>query len=94
MVDEIDRKRATEEEIKAGLELLAKKKDYERRVKSGELKGAKKWKDLTEAEKDAARLQGKKYAIKNRLIKEKAAKAGITVTPAEVEAEIRAGKSK
>jgi len=94
MVEQIDRKRATEEEINKGLELLAKKRDYDKRVKSGELKGPKKWADLTEAEKDAARLQGKKAAIKTRLIKEKATKAGITVTAAEVEAELRAGKAK
>jgi len=91
---ETDAKKATQEEITKGLALLKKQEDYKERVRRGEVKGPTKWKDLTEEQKDKARLQAKKYAIGQRILKEKAAKAGITVSPAEVEAEIRAGKAK
>ena len=88
----IDPKKASPEEIAAGLALLNKKKEYEHKVKTGEVKGAKKWKDLTEAEKDKARLYGKKILMKQKLLNAKAAKAGITVSEAEIQAELKAMK--
>ena len=59
----IDPRKATPEEIAAGLALLNKKKEYEHKVKTGQVKGAKKWKDLSPAEKDKARAYGRKIAM-------------------------------
>ena len=86
----LDVKKATPEEIAAGLALLNKKKEYEHKVKTGEVKGAKKWKDLTEAEKETARAYGKKIALRQKMLNAKAAKAGITISEAEIQAELKA----
>lgn len=89
MAEGIDVKKATKEEIELGLQLLAKKKDYEARVKRGELKGTKKWKDLTPEEKAKANLATKKAAVRQKMLLAKAAAQGIKVSEAEVDAEIK-----
>ena len=85
----IDPKKATPEEVAAGLALLNKKKEYEHKVKTGQVKGAKKWKDLSPAEKDKARAYGRKIAMRQKLINAKAARAGISVSEAEIQAELK-----
>lgn len=88
----IDPRKASPEEIAAGLALLNKKKEYEHKVKTGEVKGAKKWADLSEPEKEKARAYGKRIAMRQKLLNAKAAKAGISVSEAEIQAELKAVK--
>ena len=88
----IDVKRATPEEIAAGLSLLNKKKEYEHKVKTGEVKKPKTWKELSEAEKEKARAQGRKATARQRLLNIKAVKAGITVSEEEIQAELKGKK--
>jgi hypothetical protein len=57
----------SQDDIKAGLELLAKKKDRERRVKAGEIKGGQVWSELSDEQKAAYRLREKKRRIRNQL---------------------------
>ena len=88
----VDPKKATKEQIEAGLALLSKKLEYEAKVKAGVLKAPKKWKDLSPAEKEKARAQGRKYAIRLKAISNlkdaKLGKAGIRITETEVQAEM------
>ena len=85
----IDVKRATPEEIAAGLSLLNKKREYKHKVKTGEVKKPKTWKELSEAEKEKARAQGRKATARQRLLNIKAVKAGITVSEEEIQAELK-----
>lgn len=93
MGPEIDIKKATKEDIEAGLKLLQKKREYEERVKRGELKGPKKWKDLTPEEKAKAREQGKKYALRLKaiqILKDRALeKLGVKITEEQIQEEIK-----
>jgi len=88
----LDAKRATPEEIAAGLSLLNKKREYEHKVQTGEVKGPKTWKELSEAEKEKARAYGRKTATRQKLLNIKAAKAGITVSEEEIQAELKGKK--
>jgi hypothetical protein len=85
----VDVKKATPEEIAAGLALLNKRKEYEHKVKTGQVKGARKYSEMTEAEKAKAKLYSKRALIRDKLLKAKAAKAGIAVTSAEIDAELK-----
>jgi len=89
----VDPKKASKEQIEKGLALLNKKLEYEAKVKSGEVKAPKTWKDLSPAEKDKAKGQAKKYAARLKAISTlrdaKLAAAKISITEAEIEAEIK-----
>jgi hypothetical protein len=88
----IERKKASEEEIQKGLELLAKQRHTSERVKAGELKGAtgKKRADMTPEELKVTRDKNRRQNVHDRLLRQKAVAKGITVTPAEVDAYIKA----
>lgn len=89
----IERKKATQEQIDKGLELLNKKLEYEAKVKAGEIKPPKKWKDLSPAEKEKAKEQAKKYAARLKAVQsvkdQKLEKAGIKISEAEIQAEMK-----
>ena len=49
-------------------------------------------KELSEAEKEKARAQGRKATARQRLLNIKAVKAGITVSEEEIQAELKGKK--
>ncbi len=85
----------TKEQIEEGLKLLAKKIERDEKVAAGILKPAyKKVSEMSPKEKEAYDKQAQRYSIKVRLLREKAIKAGLTVTEAEVDAEVSKGLKK
>jgi hypothetical protein len=75
----------TKEQIEEGLKLLAKKYERDEKVKKGLIKGSyKKSKEL-----EARKLQYKKYAAKQAALRKKIADMKITVSPAEVDAQMK-----
>jgi len=89
--------KASDEEIKKGLELLAKQRHTAERVKAGELKGGtgsyKKRSEMTPEELAKVKNLDKVYQAKNAILLRKAREQGIVVTEAEIDAYI-ASKSK
>ena len=86
----VDPKRATAEQIAEALALLNKKIDRQEKIKSGEIKGGKKWSELTQVEKDKFKAANARRNAKQKLILAKAEKAGIKVSEAEVDAFLKA----
>ena len=86
----VDPKKATPEQIAAALELLNKKIDRQEKIKRGEIKGGKKWSEMTQAEKDKFKAANVRRNAGIRLLVLKAEKAGLKVTPAEIDAYIKA----
>jgi hypothetical protein len=86
MAIKIDPRKATKEQIEQALALLEKAETRKEKIKSGEIKGGKKWSELTDAEKDARRLVSKKRNAKIAVIMNKALAAGITCSDKEIEA--------
>jgi hypothetical protein len=86
MAIKIDPRKATKEQIEQALALLEKAETRKEKIKSGEIKGGKKWSELTEPEKDARRLVSKKRNAKIAVIMSKALAQGITCTDKEIEA--------
>jgi hypothetical protein len=85
MAIKIDPKRATKEQIEAALLLLEKAETRKEKIKSGEIKGGKKWSELTDAEKDKFRAASKRRSAKIAVIIQKATAAGITVSDKEID---------
>lgn len=85
-----DLMKPTKEQIEEGLKLLAKKIERDEKVKRGELKPSyKKVSEMSPDEKKKYQEMNKRYTIKNQLTLEKARKAGITVTEAEIDARMK-----
>ena len=64
--------------------------ERDEKVKKGELKPSyKKVSEMTEKEKAAYKLSNARASIKVELLMEKAKKAGITVTEAEIDAALK-----
>jgi len=82
----VDPKKATPQQIQEALALLNKKIDRQEKIKTGEIKGGKKWSELSEAEKNKFRASNARRNAKQKLIIAKAEKAGIKVTDAEIDA--------
>jgi len=87
----VDPKKATPQQIQEALALLNKKIDRQEKIKRGEIKGGKKWSELSEAEKNKFRAANARRNAHNKLVIEKAVKAGIKVTEAEVDAYLKKG---
>ena len=90
----IERKRASEDEIKVGLELLAKQRHTAERVKAGELKSGtssyKKRSEMSEEELKKTKAYDKRYQARNALMMSKARAAGIVVTEADIDEYLQA----
>jgi hypothetical protein len=84
----VDPKKASQADINAALELLAKKKFTDARIKTGELKGTsyKKFSELSPEEKAKRTAYSKRLVAKNTIMINKAKEKGITVTDAEIDA--------
>ena len=82
----VDPKKASPQQIAEALALLNQKIDRQERIKSGEIKGGKKWSELSQTEKDKFKASNARRSAKQKLILAKAEKAGIKVTEAEVDA--------
>lgn len=76
---------ASDEEVQRGLELLAKEKERKHKIETGQIKGDKKWADMSDDEKDKAREQGRRYNARIKLTVEAAKAAGIEITDEDVE---------
>jgi hypothetical protein len=87
----IDPKKATEKDLQEALELLAKNRLTKERIKTGELKGSTgvKVADMTPEQKKKYQAYNTRLTVKNRLMMEKAKKANITVTEAEIDAYLK-----
>jgi SOS-response transcriptional repressor LexA len=85
--------KASKEDIAKALELLAKQKFTAERIKRGEIKGStsKKVSEMTAEEKAKYQEYNKRLTAKNSILMQKAKKAGITVTEAEIDSYL-AGK--
>lgn len=90
----VDPKKATPQQIAEALALLNKKIDRQERIKTGEIKGGKKWSEMTEEEKSVMRKSNARRNLRNKLIIAKAEKAGIRVTEQEVDAALKAKAEK
>ena len=88
----IDPKKATPADIQAALDLLAKARLTSERIKKGELKGStsKKVSEMTPEEKKVYQAYNRRLTAKNSIIMQKAKKAGIVVTEAEIDAYLKA----
>lgn len=84
-----DPKNASKEDLKEALELLNKKRERDAKIKSGEIKGGKTWKELSPEAKAKALKQSKRFSMRQRLLIKKAKEAGITVSEAEVDAAMK-----
>lgn len=84
-------RKPTQEEINEGLALLAKKRERDEKIKRGEIKGYsyKKMSELSPEQQAKRKAQTKRLTIKNQLLLKKAKEKGITVTDAEIDAEIK-----
>jgi len=89
----VDPKKATPQQIQEAMALLNKKIDRQEKIKSGEIKGGKKWSELSEAEKGKFRASNARRNARIKLIVAKAEKAGIKVTEAEIDAFLKAPKA-
>jgi hypothetical protein len=86
---------ASDDELAEAMELLARKKLRQEKVKRGLVKAPTglKWSEMTEEQKARARAYNYKRMIRRELYVQKAIDSGIVVTDEEVEAEIaRRGK--
>ena len=84
----INIKKASPEEIQRGLDLLDRENVRKDKIKKGLIKGEVKWKDLTDEQKDKARLANKRRNLRISLTVKKALAAGITVTEQEIDKEL------
>ncbi len=89
----IDPKKVTQEQLNEALALLNKKIDRQEKIKRGEIKGGKKWSELTQAEKDKFKAAELRRRTRIKLTIEKATKAGIKVTEAEIDAFLKVKKA-
>lgn len=87
----IDITKPTKEQIAEGLKLLNKKIERDEKIKRGEIKGYtyKKSSELTPEQLKKRREQTRRLTAKNSILVKKAKAAGIVVTEAEVEAEMK-----
>ena len=85
MAIKIDPRKATKEQIEAALLLLEKAETRKEKIKSGEIKGGKKWSELTDAEKDKFRASSKRRSAKIAITIQKATEAGIKVSDKEID---------
>lgn len=76
----------SKEEMDEALNLLAKKKLHDAKVKSGEIKGSSsgKWADKSPEAKAASKEYNKKRTAKMNLLAKKAMEAGLKVSDEEV----------
>lgn len=81
----IDPKKVTKEQMERALELLEKEQVRKDRIAKGEIKGSKKWSELTQAEKDKFKEREARRRAKIAVLIEKATAKGITVSDAEVD---------
>ena len=88
----LDPKKATPADIQAALDLLAKARYTNERIKAGEIKGStsKKVSEMTEEEKKKYTAYNQRLTAKNAIIMAKAKKADITVTEAEIDTYLKA----
>jgi hypothetical protein len=90
MMDGVDFKKPSQEDIQRGLELLEKERIRKEKIARGELKGYKKWNELNDEEKDKRRAYTKRRAAQQKVILRKAAEAGITASEREIDEEMNA----
>lgn len=81
----IDPKKVTKEQMERALELLEKEQVRKDRIAKGEIKGSKKWSELTQAEKNKFKEREARRRAKIAVLIEKATAKGITVSDAEVD---------
>jgi len=81
----IDPRKATKEQIEQALALLNKQEERKEKIKRGEIKGSKKWSEMTPEEKSKAKLYEAKRTAKIKILCEKATAAGITVSEKEID---------
>lgn len=76
------------EDMKKAMELLQKDKVRKDKIARGEIKGSKKRSEMTAEEIQHEREKNTRRNTRTRLILEKAAKQGISVSEAEIDAAI------
>lgn len=81
----IDPKKVTKEQMERALELLEKEQVRKDRIAKGEIKGSKKWSELTDAEKAKFKDREARRRAKIAVLIEKATAKGITVSDQEVD---------
>lgn len=84
----------TKEQVEEGLKLLAKKMERDDKIKKGLIKGTtyKKSAELTPDQLKKRQATSARLTAKSRIMIQKAKKAGITVSDAEIDAALKAGK--
>jgi hypothetical protein len=83
----VDESNYTDEDLAEALKLLNAKKVRKAKIDRGEIKGDKKWSDMTPEEKEKANIYNRKRSIYVRLMLEKAKEFDIDVSDEEVQAE-------
>lgn len=88
----VDPKKATQEQIAAAMELLNKKIERQGKIARGEIKGGKKWSEMTEEEKDKTRAANRRRNVRIKITCQKAEAQGITVSEKEIDDYLAANK--
>lgn len=83
----VDPKQASQEEIAEAFKLLAKKKERDHKIATGQIKGSsgRPWSELTDEQKEKSREYNRKRQVRLQLLANKAIAQGILVTDEEVE---------
>ena len=81
----VDPKKATPEQLARAFALLEKEEVRKEKIARGEIKGGKKWSELTDKEKQKFRDSNARRAARMAVKAEKAEKAGITVSDKEID---------
>ena len=88
----VDLQKPTDAQIQEGLRLLNKKLERDAKIEAGLIKGHKSYADMTTEEKAKHQEYSKRNNAKKAILIRKATEAGITVSEAEIDAAIAAGK--
>lgn len=88
----IDPKKVSKEEMQRALELLEKEQVRKERIAKGELKGSRKWSELSDDEKKKYRDREARRRAKIAILLEKAEAKGLTASDAEIDAWIKSRK--
>lgn len=88
----LDMKKLSKEEVERALALLEKDIERKEKIAKGEIKGGKKWSELTEEEKDVRRKASKRRNAKIAVIVQKALAKGLDATDKEIDEYLASSK--
>ena len=88
----VDKAKLSKEDLDRAIALLEKDLTRKARIKAGEIKSGVSYKDMTPERKAAMQKANKRRNVRIALTIKKAQAAGIKVSEAEIDAELKKGK--